>query len=74
MRKTSEAADYVAAPLGILWARRRRFQQENARRIALHRQEIDRFFDLNHATNLTKIETAFAALGKKPDIFVVEAG
>jgi antitoxin HicB len=41
-----------------------------ARKMNLHRQEIDRLLDLNHATNLTKIEHAFAALGKTLTIHV----
>jgi antitoxin HicB len=46
---------------------------ELARRMSLHRQEIDRMLDLNHATNVGKIEKAFAALGKALDIEVVDA-
>ncbi len=37
---------------------------ELARRLNLHRQEIDRLFDINHVTNINKIEAAFAVLGK----------
>lgn len=44
-----------------------------ARRMDLHRQEIDRLLDLNHATSLAKIEKAFAALGKTLDIEVADA-
>ena len=44
-----------------------------ARKMNLHRQEIDRLFDLNHATSLDKIEKAFAALGKTLDIAVADA-
>jgi antitoxin HicB len=44
-----------------------------ARKLGLHRQEIDRLLDLNHATNLAKIEKAFAALGKTLDIAVSDA-
>ncbi len=44
-----------------------------ARRMDLHRQEIDRLLDLNHTTSLAKIEKAFAALGKALDIAVVDA-
>lgn len=44
-----------------------------ARKMDLHRQEIDRLLDLNHATNLAKIEQAFAALGKTLDITVSDA-
>lgn len=44
-----------------------------ARKMDLHRQEIDRLLDLNHATSLAKIEKAFAALGKTLDIAVANA-
>jgi antitoxin HicB len=44
-----------------------------ARKMDLHRQEIDRLLDLNHATSLAKIAKAFAALGKRLDIAVVDA-
>ena len=44
-----------------------------ARRMDLHRQEIDRLLDLNHATSLAKIERAFAVLGKTLDIAVADA-
>ena len=44
-----------------------------ARMMKLHRQEIDRLLDLNHATNLTKLEAAFAALGKSLKVEVAEA-
>ena len=44
-----------------------------ARMMDLHRQEIDRLLDLNHATSLAKIERAFAALGKTLDIAVADA-
>ena len=44
-----------------------------ARKMNLHRQEIDRLFDLSHATSLDKIEKAFAALGKTLDIAVADA-
>lgn len=44
-----------------------------ARKMDLHRQEIDRLLDLNHAANLAKIEKAFAALGKTLDITVTDA-
>ncbi len=43
-----------------------------ARRMNMHRQEIDRLLDLNHATNLAKVEAAFAALGKSLKIEVAE--
>lgn len=41
-----------------------------ARRMDLHRQEIDRLLDLNHATSISKIEKAFHAIGKTLDIKV----
>jgi antitoxin HicB len=44
-----------------------------ARKMDLHRQEIDRLLDLNHATSLARIEKAFAALGKTLDIAVADA-
>lgn len=44
-----------------------------ARKMDLHRQEIDRLLDLNHATSLAKIEKAFAVLGKRLDFAVVDA-
>jgi antitoxin HicB len=46
---------------------------ELARRLNLHRQEIDRLFDINHVTNITKIEAAFAVLGKSLKFEVEEA-
>ncbi len=44
-----------------------------ARKMDLHRQEIDRLLDLGHATSIAKIERAFAVLGKTLDIEVVDA-
>ncbi|HRX36998.1 MAG TPA: type II toxin-antitoxin system HicB family antitoxin [Aestuariivirga sp.] len=44
-----------------------------ARRMNLHRQEIDRLLDPNHATNIAKLEKAFAVLGKALDIEVADA-
>lgn len=44
-----------------------------ARMMNLHRQEIDRLLDPNHASNLAKIEKAFAVLGKTLDIEVADA-
>ena len=35
-----------------------------ARKMDLHRQEIDRLLDLNHATSIAKLEKAFSVLGK----------
>ncbi len=43
-----------------------------ARKMNLHRQEIDRLLDFNHATNLTKLEQAFAVLGKSLNIEVID--
>ena len=44
-----------------------------ARRMSLHRQEIDRLLELNHTTSLKKLESAFAALGKKLEFSVIDA-
>jgi antitoxin HicB len=44
-----------------------------ARLMNLHRQEIDRLLDLNHATSIGKLERAFAVLGKTLDITVSNA-
>lgn len=41
-----------------------------ARRMGLHKQEIDRILTLNHATSLARIERAFAALGKRVDVSI----
>ncbi len=46
---------------------------ELARRMSIHKQEVDRILDLNHATSLSKIEHAFEALGKRLSIDVQEA-
>ncbi|MGE0210886.1 MAG: type II toxin-antitoxin system HicB family antitoxin [Parvibaculaceae bacterium] len=43
---------------------------ELARRMGLHKQEVDRILTLNHATSLTKLERAFAALGKQVDVSI----
>jgi antitoxin HicB len=44
-----------------------------ARRMSIHKQEVDRILDLNHATSLAKIEHAFEVLGKQLSIDVREA-
>ena len=46
---------------------------ELARRMNLHRQEIDRLMDFKHSTSIGKIEQAFAALGKQLIIEVADA-
>jgi antitoxin HicB len=48
-------------------------KSELARRMSIHKQEVDRILDLNHATNLAKIEHAFEVLGKKLMIDVRDA-
>jgi antitoxin HicB len=45
---------------------------ELARRMKLHRQEVERLLDFNQSTNLTKIESAFAALGKRIHLEVAD--
>jgi antitoxin HicB len=44
-----------------------------ARKMKLHRQEIERLLDFEHATSLNKIESAFAAMGKTLKIEVADA-
>ncbi|TMJ34575.1 MAG: type II toxin-antitoxin system HicB family antitoxin [Alphaproteobacteria bacterium] len=44
-----------------------------ARRMGIHKQEVDRILDLNHATSLSKIEHAFEVLGKRLLIDVRDA-
>ena len=46
---------------------------ELARRLNLHRQEIDRLLDFKQSTSIGKIEKAFAALGKQLKIEVADA-
>ena len=41
-----------------------------ARKMDLHRQEIDRLLDLNHATSIAKLEKAFSVLGKSINIVI----
>ncbi len=48
-------------------------KSELARRLNLHRQEIDRLLDVNHVTSINKIEAAFAVLGKSLKFEVEEA-
>ena len=43
-----------------------------ARKLGLHRQEIDRLFDFKQSTSLGKLESAFAALGKQLKIEVAD--
>ena len=45
-----------------------------ARKLNLHRQEIDRLMDFNQSTSIGKIESAFAALGKQLKIEVADIG
>ena len=46
---------------------------ELARKMNLHRQEIDRLLDFKQSTSIGKIERAFAALGKQLKIEVADA-
>ena len=48
-------------------------KSELARRMKLHRQEIDRLLDFKQSTSIGKIESAFAALGKQLKIEVADA-
>ncbi len=44
-----------------------------ARRLGWKAPQVDRLFDLRHASRLDQIEAAFAALGKRIDLEVSEA-
>ena len=44
-----------------------------ARSLGLHRPQIDRLFDPNHATRLDQYDAAFRALGRKPVVTLVAA-
>jgi antitoxin HicB len=44
-----------------------------ARKLKLHRQEVDRLLDFKQATNLDRLESAFAAMGKRVQIEVADA-
>jgi antitoxin HicB len=46
---------------------------ELARRIGIAKTNIDRLFDLNHASRLEQMEAALGALGKKLDLVVADA-
>lgn len=46
---------------------------ELGRKMNLHRQEIDRLLKFSHSTSIGKIESAFAALGKRIHIEVADA-
>ena len=45
---------------------------ELARKMKLHRQEIERLLDFEQSTNLARLELAFAALGKRIHIEVAD--
>ncbi|MBI4876126.1 MAG: type II toxin-antitoxin system HicB family antitoxin [Acidobacteria bacterium] len=44
-----------------------------ARRMKLHRQQVDRLLDLGHGSRLDQVEAAFAALGKRLSFTVEDA-
>ncbi len=44
-----------------------------ARKLGLHRQEIERLLDFKQSTSIGKLEAAFAALGKQLKIEVADA-
>jgi antitoxin HicB len=46
---------------------------ELARRLGIPKTNIERLFDLNHASRLDQIEQAFGALGKRIDFTVSDA-
>jgi antitoxin HicB len=45
-----------------------------ARRLGWKAPQVDRLFDLQHASRLDQLEAAFAALGKRIDVVVSDAG
>jgi antitoxin HicB len=45
---------------------------ELARKMHLHRQEIERLLNFDQSTNLSKIESAFAVMGKRLNIEVAD--
>ena len=45
---------------------------ELARRIGVHRQEMDRIIEPDHMTNFSRMEQAFTALGKRINIKIVK--
>ena len=46
---------------------------ELARRLAIHKPQVDRLLDLRHASRLDQLDAAFAALGKSPEVSLVAA-
>ncbi|HEB2746707.1 TPA: type II toxin-antitoxin system antitoxin HicB, partial [Escherichia coli] len=46
-------------------------QQELARRIGKHKQEITRLFNLHHATKIDAVQLAANALGKELSLVMV---
>jgi antitoxin HicB len=44
-----------------------------ARKMKVHRQEIERLLDFEHATSLNKLESAFSAMGKTLKIEVADS-
>ncbi len=44
-----------------------------ARRLSCHGPQIDRLFDLNHASRIDRIDAAFAAMGRRLDVKMVNA-
>ena len=44
-----------------------------ARRMGIHKQEVERLFDPDHASRIEQLEAAFAALGKRLLIAIDDA-
>ncbi|MGQ0735989.1 MAG: type II toxin-antitoxin system HicB family antitoxin [Acidobacteriota bacterium] len=65
----------VAAKVGLHNAllERKLTRAELARRLKLHRPQVDRLFDLDHASKLEQMESAAEALGVRLDVRVVAA-
>ena len=45
-----------------------------AQRLGWKAPQVDRLFDLRHASRLDQLEAAFAALGKRIDVVVSDTG
>jgi antitoxin HicB len=43
---------------------------ELGRRMRIHRQQVDRLFDVRHGSQLDQLDAAFAALGKRLEVLV----
>lgn len=65
----------TALKLNLYWALREAgiTRAELARRMSWNRESVDRLFRLDHASRLSQIEAAFAALGREVEVDVRDA-